>query len=121
LQNYHRKGIFRSGPLDLNRTAENSSGGNKERERHRNSTPAACNGGAMAGQTELAFSSLQRTTQRKKSTGERGRDGDLTRTRFREREAATTARRSVATEIDDGTGTKLGCGLLGRKNSRLLE
>jgi hypothetical protein len=75
----------------------------------------------MASQTELAVHGFQRSIQRKKSTGGRGRDGDLTRTGLREREAAMTARCSVATEVDGGTGTKLGCGLLGRRNSRLME
>jgi hypothetical protein len=51
----------------------------------------------------------------RKVQGGRGRDGDLTRTGLREREAATTARCLVATEVDGGTGTKLGCGLLGRR------
>ena len=52
--------------------------------------------------------------------GEREREGDLTRPEKRKREAATTARHSVAAEVGGGAGTKLGCGCLAKKNGRQM-
>jgi len=50
--------------------------------------------------------------------GERGREGDLTRSEKRKREGATTVRRSVAAEVDGGARARSGYGCLAKKNSR---
>ena len=75
----------------------------------------------MGGSPKLAVSDLQHSVRRKKTLGERGSYGGLTRPKNQEREAAKTARRMMVGDGCGGARAKRGCGLLGKKTVRRMR